>query len=293
MVDILNLVVPGLTAGAIYALLAMGYNVIFATTGVLNFAHGEMFMVGTMVGVFFYASLDWPVVPALLVTVLVTGALGVAEERLAIRPATKKGHSAMGWVLSSLGVAIVLRSGFALMMGPDFRAFPDIFSGTPMDIGGVLVSQRQIALVVIALAVAVVFDRFYRRTMLGRALGAVAQDSEAASLRGLPVSNLSALSFAIGSALAGLTGFIAAPIVGAFPTVGFAFALKGFVAAAVGGIPEIRGAIVGGLLLGLVESFGGDIFGAGYRDAVVFATLLIILGLRPAGLFGRANVRAV
>jgi branched-chain amino acid transport system permease protein len=129
--------------------------------------------------------------------------------------------------------------------------------------------------------------------MLGRALGAVAQDSEAASLRGLPVANLSALSFGIGSALAGLTGFISGPIVGAFPTVGFAFALKGFVAAAVGGIPEIRGAIVGGLLLGLVESFGADIFGAGYRDAVVFASLLAILAIRPAGLFGRANVRAV
>jgi branched-chain amino acid transport system permease protein len=289
----LNLVVPGLTAGAIYALLAMGYNVIFATTGVLNFAHGEMFMVGTMIGVFFYASLDWPLIPALIATLAVAAIFGVLEERFAIRPATRKGHGAMGWVLSSLGVAIVLRSGFALVMGPDFRGFPDVFSGKPMDLGGVLVSQRQISLVVLALLVALILDRFYRKTMLGRALGAVAQDTEAASLRGLPVANLSAMSFAIGSALAALTGFFAAPIVGAFPTVGFAFALKGFVAAAVGGIPEIRGAIVGGLLLGLIESFGADLFGAGYRDAVVFATLLIILGLRPAGLFGRESVRAV
>lgn len=289
----LNLVVPGLTAGAIYALLAMGYNVIFATTGVLNFAHGEMFMVGTMIGVFFYASLDWPWIPALIATLAVAAIFGVLEERFAIRPATRKGHGAMGWVLSSLGVAIVLRSGFALVMGPDFRGFPDVFSGKPMDIGGVLVSQRQISLVVLALLVALILDRFYRKTMLGRALGAVAQDTEAASLRGLPVANLSAMSFAIGSSLAALTGFFAAPIVGAFPTVGFAFALKGFVAAAVGGIPEIRGAIVGGLLLGLIESFGADLFGAGYRDAVVFATLLIILGLRPAGLFGRESVRAV
>ena len=293
MDGLLNLVVPGLTAGAIYALLAMGYNVIFATTGVLNFAHGEMFMVGTMAGVFFYASLGWPVIPALLATLVVTGALGVLEERFAIRPATKRGHSAMGWVLSSLGVAIVLRSGFALMMGPDFRAFPDVFSRDSMDIGGVLIAPRQIALVALALLVGLALDRFYRRTTLGRALGAVAQDTEAAALRGLPVANLSALSFAIGSALAGLTGFMAGPIVGAFPTVGFAFALKGFVAAAVGGIPEIRGAIIGGLALGVIESIGGDLFGAGYRDAVVFATLLVILAVKPAGLFGRGNVRAV
>ncbi|MFN3215886.1 MAG: branched-chain amino acid ABC transporter permease [Acidimicrobiales bacterium] len=291
--EFLTLAVPGLTAGAIYALLAMGYNVIFATTGVLNFAHGEMFMVGTMAGVLLYGDAGLPLGVALGLTLMIAATLGAAEERLAVRPALARSHTALGWVLSTLGVAIILRSAFALAYGPDLRRFPDILPSDTFEVAGALMSAEQIGLIVLAIVVAVVLDTTLKHTANGQALGAVAQDAEAASLRGLPVSALSVASFAIGSAIAALTGFFAAPITGAFPTVGFAFALKGFVAAAVGGIPSIKGALVGGLLLGLVESFGGDLFGAGYRDAVVFATLLAILALRPAGLFGHGQVRAV
>lgn len=288
-----NITVGGLTNGAIYALLAMGYNVVFATTGILNFAHGELFMVGSMAGVFFFVSIGWPAAAAIVATVAVAAALGAFEERVAVRPATSKGHTAFGWVLSTLGFAIILRSGFALLMGPNIRAFPTIFPNERWDIGGVLISPTQVSLVVLAIVTAIGLNAFYARSLTGRALGAIAQDPEAASLRGIPVNRLSLVSFAISAGIAAMAGFFAAPLTAAYATIGFVFALKGFVAAAVGGIPDIRGALIGGLLLGVIEAFGVDLIGAGYRDMTVFAVLLIMLAVRPAGLFGRESVRAV
>ncbi|MFQ5516232.1 MAG: branched-chain amino acid ABC transporter permease [Acidimicrobiia bacterium] len=289
----LNITLSGLTQGAIYSLLAMGYNVIFATTGVLNFAHGELFMVGGIVGVVTFDELGWPVGVALLAAVLMGALLGVVEERIAVRPATSKGHSALGWVLSTLGFAIILRSGTAVTFGPDFRNFPSIITLEPVDIGGVRIVPEQILLVVAAIVVAIALHAFYERSMVGRALSAVAQDEEAAAMRGIPVSLLSATAFGVGSGIAAFTGFIAGPLTGAFPTIGFVFALKGFVAAAVGGIPRISGALFGGLMLGIVEAFGAEYVGGGYRNVVVFAALLAILAIRPAGLFGAQSVRSV
>lgn len=290
---VLSLLVAGLTSGAIYALLAMGYNVIFATTGVLNFAHGELFMVGGMVGVWLFVDQGWPVVLAMVGAVLAAALLGAIEERVAVRPATSKGHSAFGWVLSTLGFAILLRSGAALLLGPEIRPFPSVFPKTRWRFGDVIVTPTQVSLVALAVVAAVGLHRFYTGSTTGRALGAIAQDPEAAALRGLPVARLSMLSFAIGSGLAALTGFFAGPITSAYPSIGFSFALKGFIAAAAGGIPEIRGALVGGLGLGVIEAFGVDLIGAGYRQVVVFAVLLAMLGLRPAGIFGRESVRSV
>lgn len=288
-----NLIVAGLTAGSIYALLAMGYNVIFATTGVLNFAHGELFMVGSMVGVSLFTASGWPVLAALVVAVGIAAIVGGAEEPVAVRPATKRGHDAFGWVLSTFGFAIVLRSGAALLFGPELRAFPDIVPGNRWNLNGVFISPTQVSLLVLAIVCAIGLHTFYTRSLLGRALGAVAQDQEAAAFRGIPVARLSIVSFAIGSALAALTGFVAGPLTAAFPTIGLTFALKGFIAAAVGGIPEIKGAILGGLGLGIIEAFGADYIGPGYRDAIVFGVLLLMLAIKPAGIFGRESVRTV
>ncbi|MFV0316682.1 MAG: branched-chain amino acid ABC transporter permease [Microthrixaceae bacterium] len=289
----LNLVVAGLATGSIYALLAMGYNVVFATTGILNFAQGELFMVGSLVGASLFVASGWPILAAVVIAVGLAAILGAVEEPLAVRPATKRGHSAFGWVLSTFGFAIVLRSGAALIFGPDLRPFPPLFGRGQWNLGGVFINPTEVSLLVLTLLVAFALHSFYTRSLMGRALAAIAQDPEAASFRGLPVGRLSIISFAIGSALAALAGFVAGPLTGTYPAIGLGFALKGFIAAAVGGIPEIKGALVGGLGLGLIEAFGADIIGPGYRDAIVFAVLLIMLGVKPAGIFGRESVRAV
>lgn len=288
-----NVIVVGIATGAIYALLAVGYNVIFATTGVLNFAHGELFMVGTMTAAVLLTDRGWPVLAAALAALVIGAVLAALTERIAVRPATAKGRGAMGWVLSTLGVAIVIRSGVALWLGSDTRAVDPFIPGEPIVWGDIRISPTQLSLVIAAVLITIAAVAFYRRSRWGQALGAVAQDADAAVLRGIPVGALSALSFALGGALAAGAGFLASPLTGAFPSIGFALALKGFIAAALGGIPEIRGALAGGLALGVIEAACIEWLGAGYRDAGVFVALLAILAVRPAGMFGRGSVRAV
>jgi branched-chain amino acid transport system permease protein len=289
----LSIAVIGLAVGSLYAMVGLGLNVIFATTGVLNIAQGDLFMMGTMVGVFFYGVLGWPILVALGATVVITAAVAVVVERVAVRPAVTSGHGAFGWVLSTLGAAIILTAAFSIIMGPDIRIFPPIFPTQTMILSGVRIQPQHVGLIVVALLSTVALQAFYGRSLLGQALGAVAQDREAAALRGIPVSRLSMLSFLIGGGIAALAGFLAAPIIGAFAAVGFPFLLKGFIAAAVGGIPEIKGALVGGWLIGLIEMFGVSFVGAGYRTALVFGVLLIVLIVKPEGLFGRGAVRSV
>jgi branched-chain amino acid transport system permease protein len=289
----LGLIVAGLTTGAIYALVAMSFNVIFAATGVLNFAQGELFMAGAMLCAFLYTDREIIAPVALVITVVLVAAIAVLEERLAVRQAMRAGRGAMGWVLATLGFSIVTASVFSLVFGPDIRQPSGFFDDNPRAVLGVTFSNQQLSLVVAALLLAAALSAFYRRSITGVAMRAIAQDPEAASMRGIPVSALGAFSFAISGALIGAAGFLSAPVVGAYPSMGFIFALQGFIAAAVGGIPSIKGALIGGFALGVIGSFGADYIGAGYRTTLVFAVLIVVLAIRPAGLFGRLTARAV
>lgn len=293
MDQVLGLLVAGLTSGAVYALVAMSFSVIFATTGVLNFAQGELFMVGAMLCAVLVGDAGLPVVLALLVTVVATSVLAVVEERLAVRPALKQGRGAMSWVLATLGFAIVLSAVFALVLSPRIRQPPPILDDSPRSMLGVTISLQQLSLIVTAVLVAGLMALFYRRSLVGVAMRAVAQDAEAASMRSIPVSGLGAASFAVSGAVVGLTGFLSAPLFGAYPSMGFAVALQGFIAAAVGGITSIKGAFVGGIALGILEAYASSVIGAGYRTAILFAVLIVVLAVRPAGLFGRLTARAV
>lgn len=283
----------GLTTGAIYALIAYGYNVVFATTGVLNFAHGQIFMVGMMLGAVLLGGFGLPV-PLVVVLVVLAGAvLGFAEERVAIRPLRRRANGAMGWVLSTLGASVVLQSAFSVALGPQLRAVPSLLGIDSRHVGGVLVDPDSLLVIAVALLVGIVLHLFYERTLLGRTLGAVNQDAEAAAIRGIPVSVMTALAFVIGSALASLTGLLAGSLSAASPSVGLEYGLKGFVVAAAGGVPSIKGAIIAGLAIGLLEQAAAVYVGSGYRNAAVFVALLVVLMRRPAGLFGVQSVRMV
>ena len=290
---LLNVFIAGLTSGAIYGLLAVSYNVIFATTGILNFAQGEFLMIGAVVGAFLVVTHSWPVVLSLIAVIVVAMLIGALSERLAVRPALSKGPQAFGWVLSTLGVSLILRSGAALWAGNDIKAFPSIFPEERWSLGGAFITPTQLSLILLLFLVGGGLWWMYGSTTAGHALTAISQDRDAAALRGIPVSSLGMASFAIGAGVAAFAGFMAAPLTSAYPTIGLLFALKGFIAAALGGIPDIRGAVVGGLLLGLIESFGVDFFGAGYRDVIVFALLILVLMLRPQGIFGKHSARRI
>lgn len=293
LADHINLILSGLTQGALYALVAMGFNTTYATTGILNFAQGEFLMLGAMIGVFFAGSLGWPLLPALIATLVIITAIGAIEEFVAVRPALRLSHGATGWILSTLGVAILIRAVISLTMGQDLRRFPDILPRRPWMIGDVRLVPQQLLVIGVAVALALVLRLAVVKTILGKAFEAVAQDREAAAFRGLPIGRISASSFGIGAAICGVAGFVAAPLLGTSPSIGLPFVLKGFIAATIGGIGRLEGALVGGLALGVAERYGTNYLGADYQDVVVFVILLAGLAVRPQGLFGRLSVREV
>lgn len=293
LTDAANIALGGLATGAIYALLAISYDIIFATTGILNFAQGDLMMVGAMLAAGFGAGLKWPLIGTILIVIAAGSLVGGLEERLAVRPATARGQGALGWAISTLGVSIILQAGFTLAMGGDVRAVPNLISGRPVWHTKVLVIPDNVVVIGASAAVAALFALFYARTYLGKALGAVEQDRYGATLRGMPVASYATLSFALGSAVAALTGFVAGPLTQASATMGISFALKGFIAAAMGGIPNIWGALIAGWALGLVEAFVGYGVGASYQIPVVFAILLAALAIRPHGFFGAGSLREV
>lgn len=288
-----ELAIAGLGAGAIYSMIAMGYNVIFATSGVLNFAQGEFYMLGTMIGVLLYVTVGLPVGLALVATVAAVAVLAALEHPLAVQPAARSGEEAFGWVVATFGFSILLSSGTAMLMGPKLRPFPDIVDLGTWHVGGVRIDGYRISMVLVAVVTAVALMTWLARSATGQALNAIHEDQDAAKLRGIPVRRLSVLSFAVGGAVVALIGFLSAPLTTASATVGLTMGLKGFIAAALGGIPSIKGALVGGLLLGLIETFSTHWAGGSFRNASVFAVLVLVLAVRPVGLFGRGSVRAV
>lgn len=289
-----NVALSGLTAGAIYGLLGVSYDVIFSTTGILNLAQGDLMMAGAMLGAAFGLNvIGLPTAVAFSLVVVAGCLMGIAEWQFAVKPAVAKGDGAFGWVLSTLGVSIILESAFGLIMSENVRSVPALASNVPHMLAGVLLIPDQLLLVGVSLLVAIVLAAFYRRTLIGKALSAIEQDRYGGEIRGLPVAKLAAIAFGIGGTVAAITGFLAGPITSAYPTMGITFALKGFIAAALGGIPNIWGALVAGWLLGVTEAFVGYAVGAAYQVPVVFAILLIALAVRPHGLFGIGTVREV
>ena len=292
MTDAVNLLISGLGLGAVYALIAIGYNIIFASTNVLNFAQGDLVMVGTFVG-FVMLTGQWHPILALAVAVAAGVLFGMIEERVAVRPAIRRSPSATGWVLATLGVSITLEALASFIFGDRLQYVPDFISAGAIQFNGLFIIPQLVLVVSCAVGLTVLLSWFYRRSRVGQALGAIAQDREAAALRGIPVARLAALAFGIGAGVAALAGFLTGPLTGAYPLVGLLFAFKGFIAAALGGIPSIHGGLIGGLLLGLVEVVAGRFVGNYLQVPIIVLTLLLLLSLRPHGLIAATSARDV
>ncbi len=291
--------VNGLTIGGVYALIAIGYSMVYGILAMLNFAHGEIYMIGGFAGwwVLHLLSRDnVPVIHAVLVLSLViivamavTGLLGMTVERFAYRPLRKAPR--INLLLSALGVSIFLQNLVLHYQGAKARFF-HVSSLIPQDlrlfeIGPVVVSFMKLLVIAVAFLLMALLTIMIKRTKVGKAMRATAQDIEAAAFMGIDVDRIIVLVFLIGSALGGAAG----ALVGLLFTqvdyyVGFQAGLKGFTAAVLGGIGSIPGAMIGGLLLGLVESLATTFFPAAYRDVVAFIILIIVLIFRPWGLMG-------
>jgi len=274
----------GLVLGSIYALIALGYTMVWNILEFINFAHGEVYMIGAFVG------LTTVMAGAPLIVGFVAGAaaaalLGVLIERLAYRPL--RGTPKINLLISAIGVSIILQNLAQVIWGARPKVFPSPLLDASFQIAGININYQQIFIIGTALLLMVGLQLWIKHSMMGKALRGSAQDMEAAQLMGIPTNRIVSLTFAVGSALGAIAGILIGPLYLVYPTMGALAGLKAFTAAVLGGIGNIAGAMVGGLLLGTIESLAAAYVSSGYRDAIAFGVLILVLLFRPWGLLGR------
>jgi branched-chain amino acid transport system permease protein len=297
--------IDGITIGAIYALVALGYTLVYGVLQLINFAHSEVFMVGTFASLFTLHGLGvtGPQTGFALIGVLVLcglAAMGASAttafllERVAYRPLRRRTTSRLAALISAIGASFFIQEVFALRYGRDILPFPRIMNKTVLfHIGSGEVRTDKVLVVLGAIVMMILLDRFVGTSRLGRGIRATAQDPEMAVLMGVNIDRVIVLTFILGGLMAG----VAALLFGTFfevtqYNIGFLLGIKAFTAAVLGGIGNLRGALVGGFALGLIESYGASIFGAEWKDVIAFVVLVLVLMVRPTGLLGEQLARS-
>lgn len=283
--QLLQYLLSGISTGAIYALIGIGFAIIYNSTEIINFAQGELVMLGGMLTVFFLDTLDIPLPLVILLAVLSSTAVGVVFERLVIHPL--KSPSPLSLIIITIGGSILIRGIAMLVWGKDTHAVPPFSGSDPIFIGSATILPQHLWIIALT-SVAIGLNKlFFTHTITGKAMRACAVNRRAAGLVGIDVRRMVFFSFAISSALGSLAGIIVAPLTMTSYDVGIMLGLKGFCAAIIGGLSGGIGTVMGGLILGVLESMGAGLVSSGYKDAIAFLILLIILFVRPQGLLGR------
>ncbi|HLI22731.1 MAG TPA: branched-chain amino acid ABC transporter permease LivH [Stellaceae bacterium] len=304
MAYFLQQLINGLTLGAIYALIAIGYTMVYGIIGMINFAHGEIYMIGAFVSLITFFALGavgvtW--VPLALVLVLLsamffTSAYGWTVERVAYRPL--RGSFRLAPLISAIGMSIFLQNYVQLLQGAQVKSLPPVVTGgfRLMETGGfaVQLSYLQIIIVLVTLALMAGFSVMIAATPLGRAQRACEQDMTMAALLGIDVDRTISTTFLIGAALAAVAGVMVTLYYGVIDFfIGFLAGMKAFTAAVLGGIGSIPGAVLGGFIIGMIEAFWAGYFSSAYKDVAVFGVLILVLIFRPSGLLGRPEIEKV
>jgi branched-chain amino acid transport system permease protein len=299
----LQQIINGLVLGSIYALVALGYTMVYGILGLINFAHGDIVMVGALVALAIFHPLAGSAVPvpvvlllALTAAMAICIALGVSIERVAYRPLRRAPRLAP--LITAIGVSILIQYTAALIWGKQYIALPPLFKTTQLDIGGAHLTDLQAVIFALACAVMAGLYWFVTRTRMGAAMRATEQNPDVAGLMGININFIIALTFVIGSGLAAVAGLMVVLYYGiGHYYMGFILGLKAFTAAVLGGIGNVNGAMLGGLLLGVIESLAsgyigdltGGVFGSNYRDVFAFLVLVLVLIFRPSGLMGQPS----
>ncbi len=287
---ILQQLISGLAIGMSYALIAIGYSLVYGILKFINFGHGAVYMVGTYIAFFSWlAFLNYlPIWPSFLLALLLAmgGAafFGIIMEKVAYKPI--RGKSRLTTFMSSLGVSFFITYGMEFLVGSEPRPTPSLFEGVRYKVGGATITGMQIFMMVVMITAVIALQWFVNKTRIGRAIRACSEDIGAAYLMGVNLDHAISATFAIGSALAAMAGILIGIYYSAiYPTMGWIAGLKGFVAAVTGGIGSIPGAMFGGLLLGMAENLGAGFLSSGYRDAIAFIVLIVVMLIRPMGIF--------
>lgn len=286
MIDLLPvLVVNGIVFGAIYGITAVGIGIIYNTTGIINFAQGEFSMLGGMLTYALYEQAHFPLPLAILIAVGLTVAIGLLVERLAIRPLWRRGAKDWSFVFILFAVAVILQNVTMLTIGRDPYAFPAFGGIGPAQLGNVTLSNQALWVLGTAAAIAVALQRFFNHTFIGKAMKATAVNRDAAAWCGIPVEGMLVLSFGLAALLGAVGGVIFTPLTSIQFDSGVALTLKGFAAAILGGFGNIRGAMIGGISIGIIESLSTAFISSTYSDSFTYGVMIVFLLLWPSGLF--------
>lgn len=282
---LLQQLVNGVVLGSVYALIAVGFSLVFSVLEIINFSHGSMLMLGAYFGLVFIGYAGWGFVPAMLGSALLVAIAGAIVERATVAPLRARQAPRVLALISTIGASIALEAIAQLVWGADVRGYPSPFPGG-LELGAVRVTYLELLIVGVTAVQMALLGLYIRYSRTGRAIRAIAQNLPAAALMGIDTDRTILAVFAIGSAIGAVAGMLAGAYFSfAQPSMGFLPGIKGFVAAVLGGLVSAPGAVAGGLLLGVLESFAAGLLSSGYRDAIAFALLLGVLVVRPTGLF--------
>ena len=293
---LLQLAFSGIALGMIYAVIAFGYQLTFATSGTLNFGQGEALMLGALVGLSLVSNIHggpylnyWLMIPVVMVF---GGLQGAFVEWIGVRPALKI-KSEFGWIMSTIALAIIFKNVAENIWGKDDLTFPTPLTATPFQVFGANVQWMQVVVIIGAIAMMVAVEIFNRKSIYGKAVVATSNDRDAAGLMGINTSMVITFSYALSSATAAFAGVLVAPLTLTGSTMGTALGLKAFSVAIIGGLTSGMGVIVGGLIIGLAETMTGFYISTGYKEVPGLVLLLLVLAIKPAGLFGKAAIKKV
>lgn len=286
MDQFLQQMVNGISLGSIYALIALGYTMVYGIIKLINFAHGDVYMIGAYIGfaATTYAQLGF--FPALIIAMVACAVLGVVVEKIAYKPLRNSSRIAV--LITAIGVSLLLEYVMMFFVGAEVRSYPSVLSDKVHILGNIRISDQQIYIVLTTVALMILLQFIVHKTKTGKAMRAVSIDKDAAQLMGIKVDRTISFTFAIGSAFAGAAGVLVGIYYNSIdPLMGIMPGLKAFVAAVFGGIGSIPGAMIGGLGIGIMETLVSGYWNSMYRDAAVFAFLILILIIKPAGLLGK------
>ncbi|MDO5528305.1 MAG: branched-chain amino acid ABC transporter permease [Paracoccus sp. (in: a-proteobacteria)] len=290
MSELLQFIFSGVTVGAVYALVALGFTIIYNASDVVNFAQGEFVMLGGMITWYGHAA-GLPLPLAALIAIVVTAALGVAINKLAIEPA--RGAPVVSLIIITIGVSIFIQGATQNIFDKQIHSFPAFSGDQPLRVGGATILPQSLWVIGGAIVVFIGLWLFFTRTLLGRAVLATSNNRLAAQLVGINTNFVMTLSFALSAGIGALAGVLVTPITLTAYSVGIAFALKGFAGAMLGGMGNPKGALVGGFAIGLIESLTAGYLSSQYKDAAAFIVILLVLFFMPQGLFGRKSTERV
>jgi branched-chain amino acid transport system permease protein len=286
-----DIVVAGFVAGSMYGLLALGYHVTFIVSNTLNFSQGASLMFGAVMGYALHVTYGLPLPIAAVLAVLMCAALGWVIHRVAVAPFSKNGSIA--WLMSTIAFGIILENAVMLTFGKESRSMPSPLPESPIRVFGTGIYPVELMIPIVGLACAVALSLFLKRTILGKALLAAAQNRDAALLQGIAVTHLVSVAYIVSTALAGIAGLLIAPKINVYAGMGTMFGLKAFAVAIIGGMDSAIGVMLAGLLYGLAEATIAAMLPSAYREIIGFGFVILVLAMKPEGLFGQRAAQKV